>query len=42
MGVGKTTSLGEVTLIPPTETIKKTGEKRTIDGVDIEFRWRHH
>ncbi|HEX4044839.1 MAG TPA: alkyl sulfatase dimerization domain-containing protein [Gammaproteobacteria bacterium] len=35
--LGKTTSLGEITLIPPTETVKKTGEKRTIDGVEIEF-----
>lgn len=35
--LGKTASLGEVTLIPPTDIIKKTGEKRTIDGVEIEF-----
>jgi alkyl sulfatase BDS1-like metallo-beta-lactamase superfamily hydrolase len=37
-GLGKTTSLGTVTLIPPTDIIRKTGEKRTIDGVDIVFQ----
>lgn len=37
-GLGKTTSTGTVTLFPPTDTIKKTGEKCTVDGVDIEFQ----
>lgn len=36
-GLGKTNSLGEVTLIPPTDTITKTGEKRVIDGVEMIF-----
>jgi len=37
-GLGKTTSLGLTTLIPPTDTITTTGEKRVIDGVEIEFQ----
>lgn len=37
-GLGKTTSLGEVTLIPPTEIITKSGQKLTVDGVDMEFQ----
>ncbi|WP_321789615.1 alkyl/aryl-sulfatase [Paraburkholderia sp. J94] len=37
-GLGKTTSNGTVTLIPPTDIIKKTGEKRTIDGLDVVFQ----
>lgn len=36
-GLGTTTSTGTVTLIPPTDTIKETGEKRTIDGLTYEF-----
>ncbi len=36
--LGKTTSLGEVTLIAPTDLIKQTGEKHTIDGIEIEFQ----
>lgn len=36
-GLGQATSFGQTSLIPPTDTIKKTGEKRNIDGVDIEF-----
>ena len=37
-GLGKTVSSGgNVTLIPPTDIIKNTGEKRIIDGVQIEF-----
>ncbi len=35
--LGKTTSLGEVTLILPTDLIQKTGEKRVIDGVEMIF-----
>lgn len=35
--LGKTVSLGEVTLIPPTDLISKTGEKRVIDGVEMIF-----
>ena len=37
-GLGKTVSLGTTTLIPPTDIIGKTGERRTIDGVQIEFQ----
>ncbi|MFB9128659.1 alkyl/aryl-sulfatase [Paraburkholderia dipogonis] len=37
-GLGKTTSNGTVTLIPPTDIIRKTGEKRTIDGIDVVFQ----
>ncbi|MDR3382524.1 alkyl/aryl-sulfatase [Cupriavidus basilensis] len=36
-GLGKSTSLGEVTLIAPTDSVTKTGETRTIDGVQMEF-----
>lgn len=35
--LGKTVSVGEVTLIPPTDIITKTGEKRVIDGVEMIF-----
>ena len=38
-GLGTTTSAGTVTLIAPTDIISKTGEKRTIDGLDYEFLW---
>lgn len=37
-GLGKTTSVGTVTLIPPTDTIKTTGEKMTVDGIEMEFQ----
>jgi len=36
-GLGKTLSLGTITLLPPTDEIKTTGETRTIDGVQVEF-----
>lgn len=36
-GLGTTTSAGTVTLIPPTDTIKQTGQKETIDGLTYEF-----
>jgi alkyl sulfatase BDS1-like metallo-beta-lactamase superfamily hydrolase len=36
-GLGKGVSHGRVTLIPPTDTITKTGEKRLIDGVNMVF-----
>jgi alkyl sulfatase BDS1-like metallo-beta-lactamase superfamily hydrolase len=41
-GLGKTTSLGNVTLIAPTDEITKTGEKRSIDGIDIVFQMAPH
>ncbi|OEF04969.1 alkyl/aryl-sulfatase [Vibrio genomosp. F10] len=36
-GLGITTSSGTVTLIPPTDIIKETGETRVIDGIEYEF-----
>jgi alkyl sulfatase BDS1-like metallo-beta-lactamase superfamily hydrolase len=36
-GLGTTTSAGTVTLILPTDIIKETGEKKTIDGLTYEF-----
>ncbi len=36
-GLGKASSLGLITLIAPTDTISKTGEKRIIDGVEMSF-----
>jgi alkyl sulfatase BDS1-like metallo-beta-lactamase superfamily hydrolase len=36
-GLGTTTSAGTVTLILPTDIIRKTGEKRVIDGLTYEF-----
>ncbi len=36
-GLGKTTSSGTITLIAPTDTITASPERRTIDGVQIEF-----
>ncbi len=37
-GLGKTTSIGTFTLIPPTDIITRTGETRTVDGVQMEFQ----
>ncbi len=37
-GLGQTPSTGEVAIIVPTVDIRETGEKHTIDGVDIEFQ----
>lgn len=37
-GLGKTVSTGTVTLIPPNDLITKTGETRTIDGVEMIFQ----
>jgi len=37
-GLGKTTSTGTVGLIAPTDTITKTGETRTIDGLGLIFQ----
>jgi alkyl sulfatase BDS1-like metallo-beta-lactamase superfamily hydrolase len=37
-GLGQTTSAGTVTLILPTDTITRTGDKRTIDGVEMVFQ----
>jgi alkyl sulfatase BDS1-like metallo-beta-lactamase superfamily hydrolase len=37
-GLGKTLSSGAITLIPPTDIIKKTGTQKRIDGVEIIFQ----
>ena len=37
-GIGLGLSAGDITLIPPTDTVSKTGETRTIDGVPLEFQ----
>lgn len=37
-GLGKAVSMGTVSLIPPTDTITKTGERRKIDNVEIVFQ----
>ncbi len=37
-GLGQVPSTGEVALIVPTVDIRSTGEKHTIDGVEIEFQ----
>lgn len=36
-GLGLTTSVGEISLILPTDFIVKTGEKKTIDGIRFVF-----
>jgi alkyl sulfatase BDS1-like metallo-beta-lactamase superfamily hydrolase len=38
VGLGKAQSTGSVTLIAPTDVIAKTGDKRTIDGVEMVFQ----
>ena len=37
-GLGKTVSLGSVSLVPPTRAISRTGERLTLDGVEIVFQ----
>jgi len=37
-GLGRTTSLGTVTLIPPTDIISETGTRMTLDGVELVFQ----
>ncbi len=37
-GLGQATSTGQVAVIKPTVTITTTGEKHTIDGLEIEFQ----
>lgn len=37
-GLGKTVSMGQVSLVPPTESISRTGTKLVIDGVEIVFQ----
>lgn len=37
-GLGKTVSLGQVSLVPPNEIIKETGTRLVVDGVEIVFQ----
>ena len=37
-GIGSAVAAGEITLLAPSDTITKTGETRTIDGVTLEFQ----
>jgi alkyl sulfatase BDS1-like metallo-beta-lactamase superfamily hydrolase len=37
-GLGKSMAAGSVALLRPTDLIKATGDKRTIDGVEFEFQ----
>ncbi len=37
-GLGKAVSMGEVSLVPPTESISATGQRTTVDGIDIVFQ----
>ncbi len=37
-GIGVAVSAGTITLIAPTDSIERTGETRTIDGVTMEFQ----
>jgi len=37
-GLGKAVSMGEVSLAPPTESISTTGQKISVDGIDIVFQ----
>ena len=37
-GLGKTTSIGRVSIVTPTDVITRTGTKMTIDGIEIVFQ----
>ena len=37
-GIGSAIPAGEITLIAPTLSIRKTGEKHVVDGVEMEFQ----
>lgn len=37
-GIGSSIAGGDMTLLPPTDTISKTGETRIVDGVALEFQ----
>lgn len=37
-GLGKTIAAGGVALVRPTDLIKATGDRRTIDGIEFEFQ----
>lgn len=37
-GLGPAVAAGSISLIPPTDTVYRTGETRVVDGVEIEFQ----
>jgi alkyl sulfatase BDS1-like metallo-beta-lactamase superfamily hydrolase len=37
-GLGQTTSLGTITLVPPTRDVAKTGQEEVVDGVRMVFQ----
>ena len=37
-GVGQGVAIGTITLLPPTDTVSRTGEIRVVDGVPLEFQ----
>ncbi len=37
-GLGKGTSRGKVSLVPPTESVTHTGQRLSVDGIDIVFQ----
>jgi alkyl sulfatase BDS1-like metallo-beta-lactamase superfamily hydrolase len=37
-GLGQTTSLGTITLVPPTLDVSETGQEETVDGVRMTFQ----
>ncbi len=37
-GIGSGVAGGEITLLAPSDSIRKTGETRTVDGVSLEFQ----
>jgi alkyl sulfatase BDS1-like metallo-beta-lactamase superfamily hydrolase len=37
-GLGKTVSMGQVSLVPPTVNISETGTRMTVDGIEIVFQ----
>ncbi len=37
-GLGQTTSLGRVTLVPPTLDVTRTGQEETVDGIRMSFQ----
>ncbi|MDD1729448.1 MAG: MBL fold metallo-hydrolase [Methanospirillum sp.] len=39
IGLGKSPAIGTISLIPPTMDITHTGQRQTIDGVDMEFHF---
>lgn len=41
-GLGKTNSIGQLSLIAPTEYVQQTGEMLNVDGIEIEFTMAPH